>query len=48
MSDAPGPGEERIGSPAPDFRLMAAQGGEIALSGYRGRRLVLWFSKGLF
>ena len=37
------------GSPAPDFRLRAAGGGEVALSDYRGRRdLVLWFSKGLF
>jgi peroxiredoxin len=37
------------GLPAPDFRLHAAGGGEIALSDYRGRRkLLLWFSKGLF
>lgn len=34
---------------APDFRLAAAAGGEIALSDYRGRKsLLLWFSKGLF
>jgi peroxiredoxin len=33
---------------APDFRLAAAGGGEIALSDYLGRKnLLLWFSKGL-
>jgi peroxiredoxin len=37
------------GAPAPDFRLRAAGGGELALSDYRGRGAVLlWFSKGLF
>jgi len=39
----------RIGSPAPEFRLHAAGGKEIALSDYRGQRdVLLWFSKGLF
>lgn len=39
----------RPGTAAPDFRLRAAGGGEVALSDYRGKRtLVLWFSKGLF
>jgi peroxiredoxin len=37
------------GTPAPEFRLQAAGGKEIALSDCRGRRnVVLWFSKGLF
>lgn len=39
----------RIGSPAPEFRLRAAGGKDVALSDYRGKRdVVLWFSKGLF
>ena len=34
---------------APDFRLAAASGGDVALSDFRGRKnLLLWFSKGLF
>ena len=38
----------RLGEKAPDFRLAAAGGGEIALSDYLGRKnLLLWFSKGL-
>ena len=38
-----------VGEAAPDFRLPAAGGGEIALSDYRGRKTpLLWFSKGLF
>lgn len=31
----------QVGDEAPDFRLPAAQGGEVALSDYRGRRHVL-------
>ena len=39
----------RLGEKAPDFRLAAAGGGEIALSDYQGRKnLLLWFSKGLY
>ncbi|MBM4440449.1 MAG: redoxin domain-containing protein [Candidatus Rokubacteria bacterium] len=37
-----------VGAPAPAFRLPTAQGTEVALEAYRGRRVVLWFSKGLF
>lgn len=38
-----------VGTPAPDFRLPAAQGPEVGLADYRGKRhVVLWFSKGLF
>jgi peroxiredoxin len=38
-----------IGRPAPDFRLAAAQGGELGPQDFRGsKRVVLWFSKGLF
>lgn len=39
----------RVGEKAPDFRLAAAGGGEIALSDYLGRKSpLLWFSKGLY
>jgi len=37
-----------IGTPAPSFRLATAAGTEVALEDYRGRSVVLWFSKGLF
>lgn len=38
-----------VGTEALDFRLPAAQGGEIGPRDYRGRHtLVLWFSLGLF
>lgn len=38
-----------VGAPAPNFRLPAAQGADIALEDYRGKQnVVLWFSKGLF
>jgi len=38
-----------VGTRAPNFRLPAAQGSDIALEDYRGKRsVVLWFSKGLF
>lgn len=38
----------RIGEQARSFRLPTAQGGEIGLDDYTGRRaLVLWFTKGM-
>lgn len=38
-----------IGTPAPNFRLASAHGGEITLEDYRGQRnVVLWFSQGLY
>jgi peroxiredoxin len=38
-----------IGTPAPNFRLVSAQGPEINLEDYRGRRnVILWFSQGLY
>ncbi|MBS0344508.1 MAG: redoxin domain-containing protein [Proteobacteria bacterium] len=38
-----------VGETAPDFRLPAAGGGQIALSDYLGSKApLLWFSKGLF
>jgi peroxiredoxin len=41
-------GIPKIGEPAPALRLPAAQGGEISLDDYRGRRaVVLWFTKGM-
>jgi len=35
--------ELEIGSPAPDFKLPANISGEIALSDYRGKKVVLFF-----
>jgi|NGEPerStandDraft_6_1074524.scaffolds.fasta_scaffold35267_4 peroxiredoxin Q/BCP len=32
-----------IGSPAPDFKLPPNTGGEIALSDYRGKKVVIFF-----
>ena len=38
----------KIGEPARSFRLPAAQGGEIGLDDFKGRRaVVLWFTKGM-
>lgn len=38
-----------VGTPAPNFRLVSAQGDEVALEDYRGQRnVILWFSRGLF
>ena len=38
-----------VGRAAPEFRLAAAQGGEVGPQDLRGsKRVVLWFSKGLF
>jgi len=36
-------GELAVGDPAPDFRLPASDGHEIALSGYRGTAHVVLF-----
>lgn len=36
----------KLGEKAPDFRLAAAGGGEVALSDYLGRKnLLLWFPR---
>ena len=35
--------ELTIGSSAPDFKLSANTGGEITLSDYRGKKVVLFF-----
>jgi len=32
-----------VGSPAPEFKLPPNTGGEIALSDYRGKKVVLFF-----
>jgi putative peptide zinc metalloprotease protein len=38
-----------LGRAAPEFRLASAQGGELGPQDFRGaKRVVLWFSKGLF
>jgi len=33
----------KVGDKAPDFRLQAADGQELALSGLRGKPVVLYF-----
>jgi len=39
----------KVGAPAPNFRLVSAQGPEITLEDYRGQRnVILWLSRGLF
>ena len=35
--------ELEVGSSAPDFKLPPNNGGEIALSDYRGKKVVLFF-----
>jgi peroxiredoxin Q/BCP len=35
--------ELNVGSSAPDFKLPSTTGGEIALSDYRGKKVVLFF-----
>lgn len=35
--------EIEIGSVAPDFKLPSNTGGEIALSNYRGKKVILFF-----
>jgi len=32
-----------VGSPAPEFKLPPNAGGEIALSDYRGKKVILFF-----
>ena len=35
--------ELEIGATAPDFKLQSNTGGEIALSDYRGKKIILFF-----
>ncbi len=35
--------ELKVGSPVPDFTLPSNTGGEIKISDYRGRKIVLFF-----
>ena len=37
----------KVGQKAPDFRLPSAQGREVALADYRGKKTIVWFTKGL-
>ena len=49
MDDTVSQGTPRVGGEAPEFRLPAAQGGDLGPQDFRGKqRVVLWFSKGLF
>ena len=37
-----------VGQPAPGFKLPAAQGGDVSLEDYRGKRnVIVWFTKGM-
>jgi peroxiredoxin len=37
-----------VGSPAPSFRLPSAQGPELGLEDYRGKKnVIVWFTKGM-
>jgi peroxiredoxin len=35
--------ELEVGSIAPEFKLMADYGGEVALADYRGKKTILFF-----
>jgi thioredoxin-dependent peroxiredoxin len=35
--------ELEVGSPVPDFTLPSNKGGEVKLSDYRGKKVVLFF-----
>ena len=35
--------EVEVGSSAPDFKLMSNTGSEIALSDFRGKKVILFF-----
>ena len=49
MEQQESPGILEVGTPAPNFRLASAQGGEVTLEDYRGQKnVILWFSRGLF
>jgi peroxiredoxin len=39
--------ELSIGDKAPSFRLPSAQGADVGLEEFRGRSIVVWFSKGM-
>jgi peroxiredoxin len=40
--------ELEVGSAAPDFKLPANIGGEIALNDYRGKKIVLFFVREVY
>jgi peroxiredoxin len=37
----------KIGQRPPTFRLPAGHGGEVSLDDYRGRNVIVWFTKGM-
>lgn len=37
-----------IGQTAPDFALLSIEEQPVALSDFRGRRVLLWVSRGIF
>jgi len=38
----------QIGESAPDFALRSIEGQPVSLSDFRGRRVLLWVSRGIF
>jgi hypothetical protein len=46
-AQAPAPGPVTVGSPVSDFTLPAYQGGDITLSGLRGRIVMIVLPRGL-
>jgi hypothetical protein len=44
----PPPAEVNTGKPAPEFTLRDANGKEVALTGFRGKRVVLIFARGMW
>jgi peroxiredoxin len=40
--------EQTVGQPAPNFKLPSAQGPEVSLADYRGKKnVIVWFTKGM-
>lgn len=47
-SEATAPARLAVGDPAPDFQLESMAGRMVALADYRGRRVLLWLSRGIY
>jgi peroxiredoxin len=42
------PAPPAVGQPAPDFRLDSIRGRPMRLADFRGRRVILWLSRGIY